>query len=227
MKGNISQGVTLQGGDINLTLDNVTANTDTPIKISGGTSTIILQGNNTLTASGAPAIWLIGENTNVIIKGTENSHLKVSSTDGSAAIGTNYYSGATSEWTLPCGNITIENASIEASSSYAAAAIGTGVGYQGPGRCGVITIIKSEIKATAVEYLKRGKPAVIGTGGTDGQPMSCVGINITLKDGQSKDEFLNNLTGPYTKVGAGEGLNNASNTCGYVRWYNADGTEIK
>lgn len=56
MRGNITSGVTLQGDGINLTLDNVTADTDTPIKISGGTSTIILQGNNTLTASAAPAI---------------------------------------------------------------------------------------------------------------------------------------------------------------------------
>lgn len=224
MRGNITSGVTLQGDGINLTLDNVTADTDTPIKISGGTSTIILQGNNTLTASAAPAIWLMGENANVIIKGTENSHLKVSSTDGSAAIGTNYYDGSIETWTLPCGNITIENASIEASSQFAAAAIGTGVGYQAPGTCGVIIIIKSDIKATAVEYLQRGKPAVIGTGGTDGQPMSCKGINITLKDGQSKDAFLSKLTGPYTKVGAGEGLNNASNTCGPINWYNSDGS---
>lgn len=224
MRGNITSGVTLQGNGINLTLDNVTANTETPIKISGGTSTIILQGNNTLTASAAPAIWLMGENANVIISGTENSHLKVSSTDGSAAIGTNYYDGSIETWTLPCGNITIENASIEASSQFAAAAIGTGVGYQAPGTCGVITIIKSDIKATAVEYLQRGKPAVIGTGGTDGQPMSCKGINITLKDGQSKDAFLSKLTGPYTKVGAGEGLNNASNTCGPINWYNSDGS---
>lgn len=224
MRGNITSGVTLQGDGINLTLDNVTADTDTPIKISGGTSTIILQGNNTLTASAAPAIWLMGENANVIIRGTENSHLKVSSTDGSAAIGTNYYDRSIETWTLPCGNITIENASIEASSQFAAAAIGTGVGYQAPGTCGVITIIKSDIKATAVEYLQRGKPAVIGTGGTDGQPMSCKGINITLKDGQSKDAFLSKLTGPYTKVGAGEGLNNASNTCGPINWYNSDGS---
>lgn len=220
MTGNITQTVTLNSDGIILTLDGVTSNIATPIKIEQGTPTIILKGNNSLTASGAPAIWLIGKNTNVVIKGTENSHLKVSSTDGSAAIGTCFYNGY---GTNPCGDIRIEEASIEASSVNGAAAIGTGGGFYGAGTCGVITIIKSDITATVKEY--HGKPAVIGTGGTDGQPMSCKGINITLKVGQTKSDFENSLTGPYTtKVGAGEGLNSASNTCSYVNWYNADGT---
>lgn len=221
IRGSITETVTLSGNDINLTLDNVSCNIGSPIKIENGTSTITLQGNSTLTASNAPAIWLIGEGANVIIKGTENSQLKVISTDGSAAIGTNFYING---GVLPCGNITIENASIEASSKNSAAAIGTGGGFYEKGTCGVITIINSDIQATVGDN-NLEKPAVIGTGGTDGNSMYCAGINITLKDGQSKDDFLSKLTGScFTKVGAGEGKNSASNKCEYVHWYNADGS---
>lgn len=52
------------------------------------------------------------------------------------------------------------------------------------------------------------KPAVIGTGGTDGSSLSCGNIIIYLKDGQSKEQFLQNLTGDYNqqvRVGSASG----------------------
>lgn len=217
-------------GTAQVTLDNIKMQRSVDsgaaaIHITNGTATIILKGTNTITIGDFRdicAIELDGTNANVLIKGTEGGSLNITTNSSQTAIG--------SRRNRHCGNITIENATINASinsKNGGCAAIGTSSGFDGDTSCGIIKIINSSITAS-VQGTDFGKAAVIGTGGTDGGNLSCKGIEITLKEGENKDAFLSRLTGDYyTQVGAGEALNGFSNTCSYVRWYNADGTEIK
>lgn len=214
----------------NVVLKNTTNTSYVPVKITDGTATIILEGENVITSTAhwdaGSGIQLSNINSNVIIKGTTESKLTVSAGGGNAAIG--------SRTSSVCGDIRIESATIVASTSSnyaadAATAIGSGSAYFGKSGCGTITIIDSDITASVTEVYEGEKPAVIGTGSIDTSDSSlsnsCQGISITLKAGQSKDYFLAKLTGEYyVKVGAGQGSDSTPNTCGTISWYNSDGT---
>mgnify|MGYP007000004687 CR=1 FL=1 len=182
---------------VNMTRSDNSSNS-AAIQITDGTATIILKGSNTIIAqnsSGAShdicGIELAGEDANVHIKGTAGSSLDIQ-TGGQTAIG--------SRMGGHCGNITIEDATITASTKNggmgSSAAIGTSSGFHGDTSCGIIRIIRSSITASVVDA-GYGKAAVIGTGGTDGGNVSCKGIEITLKRGESKATFLSRLTGDY------------------------------
>ena len=202
-----------------------------PIVIADGTATIKLKGKNTLastefttkddaseTYSGA-GIQLVNNNSHVIIEGEANASLTVSSQWGCAAVGGNFNGEA--------GNITIKNATINASTTKnkiwgAGAAIGSGsASYSQTGKasCGVITIINSDITAS----VDNQNAAVIGSGEALFGTESCEGINIHLQKGQTKDAFLGKLSGGTpSKVGAGGGR--GTNSCGFINWYNSDGS---
>lgn len=212
----------------NVNLKNASNKTYVPVNITNGTATIILKGENTITGSGrdaGPSIQLSNTNSNVIINGTTGSRLTVSAYFGHAAIG--------SRRSSVCGDITIKNATIIASTSDnyvrgASAAIGSGASFDRVAGCGIITIIDSDIIATVTGVGSGNKPAVIGSGYADydfNYSNSCKGISITLKAGQTKSDFLAKLTGEYNvQVGAGKGNRTTPNTCGYINWYNSDGT---
>lgn len=214
-----------------------------PIVIADGTATIKLKGENTLASavflnetsfekfSGA-GIQLVNNNSHVVIEGEANASLTVSSQWGCAAIGGNLWGEV--------GNITIKNAKINASTTEnyengAGAAIGSGSTYYSwtkKASCGVITIINSDITAS-VSGSGNELSAVIGSGeasrngetSKDDETNRCEGINIHLQEGQTKDAFLGNLTGGTTsKVGAGGGR--GTNSCGFINWYNSDGSLI-
>lgn len=210
----------------NVKLKNGTKNTYSPIKIEKGTATIIIEGENTITGTNhwdaGAGIHLVDENSNVIIQGAEESHLTVNAFFGRAAIGSKNDS--------KCGSITIKDATIIASTQNntpngGGAAIGSGSAYAGSNSCGLITIINSDITASA-EDNGYGNSAVIGTGGCyePGCSNSCEGISITLMEGQSKENFLAKLSGTI-KVGAGAHTDGTT-SCGAIHWYNANGTEI-
>lgn len=201
----------------------------TPILIRRGTATLILEGTNVLEAAAkygsCPAIWLKDAGAHVIIQGTPGSTLKATSNEGYAAIGSRTFES--------CGNITILDATIEASTTGsmsigAGAAIGCGAAYDSSASCGTITIKNSTITASVVNTGRGGNAAVIGTGSAWTGSAHCAGISITLKEGDTKAGFLSRLTGDYhTRVGAGEETGSGSNTCGPVLWYNAAGKPIE
>ena len=170
MKGSVSQGVTLNGDNINLILEEVTSNgANPPIHITGGTPTIIIKGkNNSLTTTGGPGIWVDGENANVKITGDGSSSSCIKIESGAAAIGTKGGTYANPK----CGNITIENIKIIATiKESGAAAIGFGAAY-GAGsnqKIGNITITNSEIEAKLTEDQWFPYGAVVGgCGGGEG-----------------------------------------------------------
>lgn len=126
-----------------------------------------------------------------------------------------------------CGNIYIKNSTIEAIGAGGGAAIGSGRG----GSCGDIIIENSTITASTSNYYDY-QPAIIGAGVGDifvdqmNQPDGrCGNISITLKSGETKDEFLNGLTPAdwAHKVGVG----GYKSQCGTVTWYDANKNVIK
>lgn len=233
IKGNGSQttGQIIINGTATVTIQNVNIKTQEKptISITNGTATIKLSGNNILESTGskhktAAGIQLNNVNSNVIIEGNDNNSLTITADYGNPAIG----SGNGGKG----GNITIRNATITAKAintiaNGCGAAIGSGSSWVSrEAHIGIITIINSNITAS-VGNNKNSSAAVIGTGDTtdSNEKNSCQGINITLKDGQSKAQFLEKLTGNYNiQVGAGSNSRGGTNTCGTVNWYNADGT---
>ena len=211
---------------------NIETNAKSSIYIKNGTATIKLEGNNILNSinssgGGAAGIELNGTGSHVIIEGNGNASLTVTADYGNPAIG----SGNGGKG----GNITIQNANITAKAinTHACgcgAAIGSGssfyAGYAAEAHIGIITIINSDIKAS-VGSSGKSSAAVIGTGDTTygTEKNSCDGINITLKAGQTKTQFLSNLTGTYNvQVGAGSNSRGGTTTCGSINWYNSDGS---
>lgn len=195
MKGSVSQGVTLNGDNINLILEEVTSNgANPPIHITGGTPTIIIKGkNNSLTTTGGPGIWVDGENANVKITGDGSSSSCIKIESEAAAIGTK------GGLAYPkCGNITIENIKIIATiKESGAAAIGFGAAY-GSGsnqKIGDITITNAEIEATLTEdqYFPYGA-VVGGCGGGEGT-YQMGDIRITTNDSNmSPKDYFNKCT---------------------------------
>lgn len=172
----------------------------------------------------AAGIELSGTDSHVVIEGSENASLTVTADYGNPAIG----SGNGGKG----GNITIQNANITARAintlGYGCgAAIGSGSSWiKGEAHIGIITIINSDITASVGSNMN-SSAAVIGTGDStySNEKNSCDGINITLKAGQTKTQFLSNLTGTYNvQVGAGSNYRGGTNTCGSINWYNSDGS---
>lgn len=209
-----------EGKNVTIVLSNVNISTNgTPITITGGgTATILLNDEqNILTCTNTYAgLNISGEKTNVIISGPGT--LKATGKNGGAAIGANPID--------KCGNITIKNAVIEARTICgvmgSGAAIGSGWATQVQSSCGDIIIINSDITAST-EPGGYGNGAAIGAGFNGNA--SCGNISITLKKGQTKDQFLGKLYvgGSQNKVGGGP----SGGTCGTISWYQFDGTPIE
>lgn len=227
-------------------------NAPIPIRIMGGTPVLVLEGNNSFisTALGRAGIECEVGASVVIKGGNGGSHLVVQGGLGGAAIGSGQGgytcgditiencnikaiatetpgkrletggAGIGSSMESHCGNINIKNSTIETNGTGAGAAIGSGRS----GKCGNITIEKSTITARAGNF-SYGLAAVIGSGGSynlhDGQ---CGDITITLKSGQSKNDFLSGLTTENGAVQIGKG--NEYNKCGDITWYDANGNRI-
>lgn len=125
MTGDISQGITLNGDNINLTLDGVTANIGNAIKVTGGSPTLIVKGtNNSFNGNGAGI--LISPNASVTIKGaTDNA----SDSKLTIKAGSSNQPGIGCANESSCKNIIIKNVTLDvtggSSSVDGGAAIGT------------------------------------------------------------------------------------------------------
>lgn len=229
IKGNGSQttGQIIINGTATVTIKYINIKNDNqpPIQVKNGTATIKLENSNILESSNATGIELSSTSSHVIIEGNGDASLTVTSNYGNPAIGSD--NGGKG------GNITIQNANITAKATNAtrrgsAAAIGSASSFgTGKAGIGVITIIRSDVYASVGAALN-SPPAVIGTGNTTSNTETnyCEGINITLKTGQTKEQFLSNLKGTYNaQVGVGSSRQGGTNTCGPINWYNSDGTK--
>lgn len=209
---------------------NIETNAKSSIYIKNGTATIKLEGNNILnsinSSGGAAGIELNGTGSHVIIEGNGNASLTVTADYGNPAIGS-ANGGKGGNITIQNANITAKAININTNGRGCGAAIGSGSSFnEGEAHIGIITIINSDIKAS-VGSSGKSSAAVIGTGDTtySNEKNSCDGINITLKAGQTKTQFLSNLTGTYNvQVGAGSNSRGGTTTCGSINWYNSDGS---
>lgn len=194
-----------------------------PIVIRGGNNNpkLIVKSGEGGAAIGSGQGGSCGDITieNCYVKAEAGNTPRIDELTGGAGIG--------SAWRSGCGNINIENATIEAIGSGAGAAIGSGR----EGTCGNITIKNSLITASTGNYFET-YPSIIGSGGgrttLNGtiNIAKCGDIKITLKSGQSKDDFLSKLT-PLDDRIKKVGEETWWNECGTLTWYDANGNVIK
>lgn len=212
------------------------------LEIQSGTPTIILEGTNVLvsTTYGAAGLQLSSVDANVNIKGSgtlnatgafgggagvgsanggeggniviEDCIIDAKSTGGVASA-----AGIGSGGPGRCGNITIRNATVTAAGAAGGAGIGAGIAWDKGSSCGNIEIVNSSIVATGSNYYNV-RSATIGTG----YGSECGNITISLRDGQTKDDFLKHCTGGNGNIGAGD-----SGIVGIITWKQADGTVIE
>ena len=132
------------------------------------------------------------------------------------------------------GNITIENSTVTAEGLQGGAGIGS---LNSNATCGNITISNSTITATGTQNRESQidfTGAAIGCcSRTAVQPSltsysTCGNITITLKEGQSKENFLQGCSAPSGSSGSLEviGKSRENDTCGEIKWYNHDGTPV-
>lgn len=219
MTGTFTEGVTLNGDNINLIVEEANCTATTAIHVKGGTPTITVKGiNNSFTCNNTPI--LLDPGANVIIKGStsnlEDSKLTIrTSTDNAAGIGsasqstcgdisiayitldvyggTGTYGGAAigtnGSFGSSCGNITIENSVVYAKGGTGAAAIGLACGSDSRS-CGEIVIRYSKIYATTTyDDFYIGYAACIGHGAFAYNQPVTVG-KITITTNESKEVFF-------------------------------------
>ena len=169
MRGNYTQGITINGDGINLTLDGATINTSgIGINVQSGSPTIKVSGTgNSVTSSTATAIHVNG-GTTLTIEGVNGTDDKLTTTGGNVN-GTGMGSGNAGAGigSSNGGNIVISNVTIEATGStwnhFVSGQYGGGaaIGSTVPGYCGDITITDAVVNATG-GYMA----AAIGMGGS-------------------------------------------------------------
>ena len=129
VKGSVNQGIVLNGDNINVTLEGVTANIGNAIKVTSGSPTIIVKGtSNSFNGNGAGI--LISPNASVTIQGATSN-----ATDSKLTIkaGESNQPGIGCNDESSCKNITIKNITLDVtggSKEAGGAAIGT-AGYFG------------------------------------------------------------------------------------------------
>lgn len=219
MTSTFTEGVTLNGDNINLIIEEASSTAATAIHIKGGTPTITVKGmNNSFNCGDTPI--LLDPGANVIIKGStsnpKDSKLTIrTSTDNAAGIGsaresscgnisiaditldvyggTGTYGGAAigtnGSFGSSCGNITIENSVVYAKGGTGAAAIGLACGSDSRS-CGEIVIRYSKIYATTTyDDFYIGYAACIGHGAFAYNQPVTVG-KITITTNESKEVFF-------------------------------------
>ena len=243
--------VTINGSPT-VTLKNVEIDNNNCIHITGGSPTILLEGENKLHLSEYypnrnPLFCLEGEDTNVTIRG--NGTLEIRGADNG-----NYYMPAiASAYGKKCGNITIEDCTIKAYASSVA-----GIGASSRGSCGNITIRNATVDvkgspaigASTSDYKNMSSNcgnifientgltasvdnrffynipvnhAVIGCGTADYSGCTITCGSITIvHTGKKWDEILSTITGGNPLIGMGTNVDNTS-TCGQISIFHREG----
>lgn len=192
---------------------------------------------NTITISGTPTVTIVNLN---IETRDENVPLRIAS--GSPTIilkGNNTLKSSDRRAGLQLGvfNKKVENATVTATGNDGGAGIGSAASNEQRGECGNIIIKNSTIAATGGSTgegsKEEGFAAAIGCGTQlrygHGSPPICGNISITLKRGQTKDNFLDKLTvvGNAEKVGRSWFEGKLRGTVGTITWHDSDGNPIQ
>lgn len=187
MTGNITQTVTLNGDNINLTLKDANVSISSgkypAIDIKGGSTVINVEGTSNELSSFEWGGITMSNNANLTIKGNgkDLSSLKVTAGyngwDGATTVGIGAGRGNT------CGDITIQNVTltVTGNDAYVTGAAAIGTSGESDTKCGNIIITKAIVNATS-----GAGAAAIGTGGSSytntSIKMICGDIRITESD---------------------------------------------
>jgi len=209
--------ISIANANPTVTLKNLNVKSSVALHIGAGSPTIILEGTNTLESTdfGIAGINLAhnAEGT-LYIQG--NGSLTAKGATCGAGIGTKE---SRSSYSIEIHDCTIT--AIAGNANGKANETAAGIGSRGGAGCGNINIVKATVTAKGGDAKWSG--AGIGSGGSG----KCANIVIQLKPGQSKDQFLKNITagtggdGTADKIGKGVG-----GTCGNISWLNSSGSPI-
>lgn len=167
------------------------------LNVRDGNPTVRVVNSNTLksTGNGAPGIQ-VGTN------GKVSGSIKIVGSGTLTAIGGNQGCGIGTIFGYSSGwHINIEDCTVIAQANGTGPA---GIGSREGAECGNITIKNAMITSTGTQF---------GVGIGSGKGGKCGNITITLKQGDTKEEFLRRMQG-YTGVGAGYYGN-----CGTITWH--------
>lgn len=193
--GVTGNSITVENGAPTIYIDGLNVSAGIALHIKKGTSTVRVVNSNTLksTDPGASGIQLGAPD--------ENGSITIVGSGTLTAIGGNQGCGIGTIYGGKIWKINIEDCTVIAQANGIAPA---GIGSREGAWCDDITIKNAMITSTGTQY---------GAGIGSGKGGRCGNITITLKQGDTKEQFLERMKG-YTKVGAGS--NNAQ--CGTVTW---------
>lgn len=194
--GVTGNNITVTNGAPTIYIDGLNVSAGIALHIQNGNPTVRVVNKNTLKSNdfGASGIQLGNSGTSGSIKIVGSGKLTAIGGRLGCGIGTIY--SASGGW-----HINIEDCTVIAQANEDEPA---GIGSRGGSACGNITIKNAMITSTGT-----AKGAGIGSG----QGGMCGNITITLKQGDTKENFLGRMKG-FTGVGAGFGGN-----CGTVTWH--------
>lgn len=185
--GNLNTSINITGGKPNIYLyeATVSANSGSAINIQDGNPTIHAVGNSSLNAynsdfvQGGAGIF-VAEGSSVIIKSADKNtnSLTVTGYQGAGIGGVAANMDATG---TPCGNITIENVTITATTN-AIYGYPPGIGSCGTATCGTITITNAIVHATGRSTLNAAAPAIGAGFNADNEAGAVPTIQITDSD---------------------------------------------
>ena len=148
MRGDYTQGITINAENVTLTLENATLHTSgIGINVTKSATIKVSGADNAITGSEGAGIY-VAEGSTVTIKGNKESDvLKVTGNGGGCGIGGYVRDGYPYD-AIPCGNIVIENITLYAYSSPSAIDdLSPGIGGASGGACGTITIRYATVHA--------------------------------------------------------------------------------
>lgn len=195
--GVTGNGITVGNGAPTIYIDGLNVSAGIALNVRDGNPTVRVVNSNTLksTGNGVPGIQ-VGTN------GKVSGSIKIVGSGTLTAIGGNQGCGIGTIFGYSSGwHINIEDCTVIAQANGTGPA---GIGSREGAECGNITIKNAMITSTGTQF---------GVGIGSGKGGKCGNITITLKQGDTKEEFLRRMQG-YTGVGAGYYGN-----CGTITWH--------
>lgn len=194
--GVTGNGITVANGAPTIYIDGLNVSADIALNIKKGNPTVRVVNSNTLKSNklGASGIQ-VGED-------SKGGSIKIVGSGTLTAIGGNLGCGIGTIYSNAGGwHINIEDCTVIEQANEDEPA---GIGSRGGAACGDITIKNAMITSTGTQF---------GAGIGSGKGGKCGNITITLKQGDTKEQFLGRMKG-YTKVGAG-----GIGSCGTITWH--------
>ena len=185
VSGERNEPINITGGSPTIYLDeaNITANSGNTINITGGNPTIYIVGQNTITSSSGTGIY-VAKGCSVTIISDDRVSNALTVTGRITGIG----GSANEDEVLDCGDITIRNVTISASTDSESIYVSygsvhrPGIGAVGTAACGTITIDNSTVTAYGSGDYSNRSAAAIGGGLVGSSIGGKISISISNSD---------------------------------------------